>query len=216
MKRRVVLLGAPGSGKGTVAERLGKQFGLPHISSGQWFRGEIAAKTELGKKVRTYTESGELVPDDIVVGLFSHWLTDELLKRGFLLDGFPRTLPQAEALDIFFSGHEAPLEIVLYCECPEDVILERITNRRVCLTCGKGYHVRNLPPRVAGVCDSCGSPLVQREDDKPEVVHKRLKSYERLTAPLVEYYRNRGKLTTLDAAQGSDAATVQAAQVLAA
>jgi adenylate kinase len=216
MKRRVVLLGPPGSGKGTVAERLEKQFGLAHISSGQWFRDEIAAGSALGVKVRRYTDTGELVPDDIVVGLFGHWLTDRLLERGFLLDGFPRTLPQAVALDEFCAEHKALLEVVLYCKCPEAVILERLTNRRVCLTCGKGYHVRNLPPRIPGVCDNCGSPLAQREDDRAEVVHRRLESYERLTAPLVEYYQKCGKLVTLDGALGSDAATAQAAQVLAA
>jgi len=214
MKRRVVLLGPPGSGKGTVAELLKSRLGLEHISTGQWFRKEMEQGTDLGHSIRDYVNRGELVPDDNVVGLFEHWLGPGLIERGFLLDGLPRTLRQAEALDDFLQRKNAPIEVVLYLEAPEDLILERITGRRVCLTCGKGYHVHNLRPRVPGVCDVCGSALVLRADDNEQVVKKRLEFYRRVTEPLVEYYKKRGKLVSLNAGLGSEAAYNIAAQVL--
>jgi adenylate kinase len=215
MKRRVVLLGPPGSGKGTVARLLEKEFNLEHISTGQWFRKEIAAGTELGTQVSANVERGELVPDELVLGLIEHWLTPELIKHGFMFDGFPRTEPQAEALDKFCAEKKAPLDVVLYMSCPEDLIIERITGRRVCLSCGKNYHVRTLSPRSPGVCDVCGKPLVQRPDDTVEVVKNRLEFYRKITEPLVDYYQKSGKLVSLNGALGSDAAFKAAAQVLA-
>jgi adenylate kinase len=215
MKRRVVLLGPPGSGKGTIGPSLEQKFGLEHVSTGQWFRKEAEAGTELGIKVREFTARGELVPDEIVLGLLEHWLTPDLLAHGFLFDGFPRTVEQASALDRFCGSRKAPLEAVLYLQLAEDLILERITGRRVCLTCGRGYHVRNLPPFVPGKCDNCGSPLVQREDDRAEVVKKRLDFYNRVTAPVVDYYRSSGKLVSLNAALGSELAIARATEVLA-
>jgi adenylate kinase len=214
MKRRVVLLGPPGSGKGTVAEMLEKRLGLQHISTGQWFRKEMEMGTLLGDEIRAYVNRGELVPDADVVGLFEHWLTPKLLDQGFLLDGLPRTSPQAEALDEFLERKNAPIEAVVFLDAPEDLVIERISGRRVCSTCGKGYHVHNMPPRVPGVCDGCGSPLTQRADDKEEVVRKRLEFYRRTTEPLVEYYKKRGKLLSLNAALGSEAAYNTAAQAL--
>jgi len=215
MKRRIVLLGPPGSGKGTVAQRLEKEFHLDHLSTGQWFRKEIAAGTELGKQVTADVERGDLVPDEVVLGLMERWLSPQLLERGFMLDGFPRTRAQAEALDKFCAEKKAPLEVVLYMSCPEDLIIERITGRRVCLSCGKNYHVRALPPHSPGRCDLCGSALVQRPDDTVEVVKNRLEFYRKITEPLVDYYRNAGKLVSLNGALGSEAAFKAAAQVLA-
>ena len=215
MKRRIVLLGPPGSGKGTVAQMLGKEFQLAHISSGQWFRKEIAAGTELGKRFATNVERGELVPDEVALGLLEHWLTPELVQRGFMLDGFPRTRPQAEALDRFCAEKKAPLEVVLYLSCPEDLIIDRIIGRRVCSSCGKNYHMRTLPPRSSGICDLCGAPLIQRPDDTEEVVRKRLEFYRNITEPLVDYYQKSVKLVSLNGALGSDAAYQSAAQVLA-
>lgn len=214
MKRRVVLLGPPGSGKGTVAPQLENRFGLEHLSTGQWFRKEAEAGTELGRRVREYTARGELVPDEIVLGLLEQWLTPELLAKGFLFDGFPRTVAQARALDRFCEERKAPLDVVLFLELPEVLVLERITGRRVCSTCGRGYHVRNLPPFVPGKCDSCGGVLVQREDDKEEVVQKRLQFYNRVTAPVVDYYRSGGKLVSLNAGVGAEIALAKATEAL--
>jgi len=214
MKRRVVLLGPPGSGKGTVAEKLETKFNLEHLSTGQWFRREMAQGTELGERARQYIERGELVPDSIVLGLIKHWLTPDLIKHGFMFDGFPRTRAQAEALDRFCAEKAAPLELVLYLHCSEEVIIERITGRRMCLSCGKIYHVRTLPPVSPGICDVCGSELTQRTDDTEEVVKNRLVFYQKVTEPLVDYYRESGKLVSLNASLGSEDAYVHAAQVL--
>jgi len=214
MKRRVVLLGPPGSGKGTIAEKLETKFNLEHISTGQWFRREMQEGTELGERARQYIERGELVPDSIVLGLIQHWLTPDLIKHGFMFDGFPRTRAQAEALDRFCAEKAAPLELVLYLHCSEEVIIERITGRRMCLSCGKIYHVRTLPPVSPGICDVCGSELTQRTDDTEEVVKNRLVFYQKVTEPLVDYYRESGKLVSLNASLGSEDAYVHAAQVL--
>ena len=214
MKRRIVLLGPPGSGKGTIAGKLETEFKLVHVSSGQWFRREMEAGTQLGETAREYIERGELVPDEIVLDLIERWLTPDLIKNGYLLDGFPRTRPQAEALDRFCAEKAAPLEVVLYLHCPEEVILERITGRRVCLSCGKIYHVRSLPPVSAGICDVCGSPLTQRADDTEEVVRTRLVFYQKVTEPLVDYYRESGRIVSLNAGLGSESAYVHAAQLL--
>jgi len=155
------------------------------------------------------------VPDELVLGLMERWLSPMLLEQGFMLDGFPRTRAQAEALDRFCAERKAPLEAVLYISCPEDLIIDRITGRRVCLSCGKNYHVRTLPPRSPGRCDLCGSALVQRPDDTVEVVKKRLEFYRNITEPLVDYYRNAGKVVSLNGALGSEAVVKAAAQVLA-
>ena len=214
MKRRVVLLGPPGSGKGTVAERLQAEFKLEHISTGQWFRREMSKESELGRKVKGYVSQGELVPDECVVGLLEQWLTPEMLERGFLLDGLPRTCPQAEALDRFCARRGAPLDLVLFLDCPEAVVMDRITGRRTCLSCGSVYHVRTFPPRISGVCDKCGSALVQRADDREDVVKNRLEFYRKITEPLLDYYQESGKLVSLNAALGSEAAYNAAAQAL--
>jgi adenylate kinase len=215
MKRRVVLLGAPGSGKGTVAQMLEDRLNLQHVSTGHWFRREMKAGTDLGKLVEQYVVRGELVPDDLVMGLIEHWLTPQIIEHGYLFDGFPRTRAQAEALDRFCAQKAAPLEVVFFLDLPEDVILERLTGRRVCLSCGKGYHMRTLPPRSPGICDVCGSRLEQRADDTEEVVKNRLLLYRRVTEPLVDYYKESDKLVSLNAALGSEAAYTDAAQVLA-
>lgn len=214
MKRRVVLLGPPGCGKGTVAGMLETQLDLEHFSTGHWFRREMEQGTELGKKVGAYIVRGELVPDELVLGLVELWLTPELIRQGYLFDGFPRTSAQAEALDAFCAKKNAPLDVVLYINCSEDVIIERITGRRVCLSCGKVYHVRTLPPRSPGVCDVCGSPLTQRQDDTVEVVKNRLDLYRTITEPLVDYYSKTGRLVSLNGAQGSEAVFKAALQVL--
>lgn len=215
MKRRIVLLGPPGSGKGTVARMIETRFGLEHISTGQWFRREMQERTPLGEKVAGSVERGELVPDELVLGLIQHWLTPELIEHGFLFDGFPRTRGQAAALDAFCAEKQAPLDVVFYLSCPEDVIMERITGRRVCSSCGMNYHVQTLPPRTAGVCDECGSVLMQRPDDAEGIVRERMAVYRKLTEPLVDYYQERGKLVVLNGVLGSEAAFERAAQAIA-
>lgn len=197
-----------------MAAKLEEKFGLLHLSTGQWFRREMEQGTDLGRSARQYIERGELVPDDIVLGLIEHWLTSGLIERGYLLDGFPRTRAQAEALDGFCAEKSAPLDAVLYLQCSEEVILKRITGRRVCFSCGKVYHVQSLPPVSPGVCDVCGSKLEQRTDDTEAVVKNRLVFYQKVTEPLVDYYRESGKLVSLNADLGSEDAYVRAAQVL--
>lgn len=193
---------------------LEQRFGFEHISTGQWFRREMQQGTALGVRAREYIERGELVPDEIVLGLIEHWLTPELIRQGYLFDGFPRTRAQAEALDRFCAEKLAPLEVVLYLQCSEEVILERITGRRVCLSCGKVYHVRTLPPVSPGICDVCRGELVQRTDDTEEVVKNRLVFYQKVTEPLVDYYKESGKLVSLNAGLGSEIAYMHAVQVL--
>ena len=214
MKRRVVLLGPPGSGKGTVAQKLRENLRLEHISTGQWFRREMEQGSELGVQVRDALSRGELISDEVVIGLLHHWLTPELLERGYLLDGFPRTHAQAEALDAFSEEKGAPVELVLFLDCPDAVIVRRITGRRICLTCGRVYHVDNYPPRKPGICDVCGSALTQRADDTERVIKDRLGFYKKITEPLVDYYKKRDKLVSLNADVGSEAAYMLAVQAI--
>jgi adenylate kinase len=204
MKRRIVLLGPPGSGKGTIAVRLQENFGYSHVSSGHWLRQEVESRNETGRQVQGFLERGELVPDEIVLSFMGHRLSAELLKPGFVLDGFPRTLAQAKALDEWLANSGGFLDAALLCDCSDSVILDRITGRRVCAKCGRGYHVRNMPPKVAGKCDSCRSQLVQRDDDTELVVRKRLMVYSHLTTPLIQYYREQRKLRVVDAAQPAE------------
>ncbi|MGV3773558.1 MAG: adenylate kinase family protein [Verrucomicrobiales bacterium] len=201
MKRRVVLLGPPGSGKGTLAKMLETKHQLQHISSGQWFRKEMESGSRFGLLVKDHIDKGQLVPDSEVIRLIQHWITPELLSDGFLLDGFPRTITQALELDKFCAEFKTPIEAALFCDCPEEVLINRATGRRICLTCGAGYHVRNWPPLKDGVCDKCGSALSKRDDDQVEVVKERLQVYSESTLPLVEYYEKANKLTRLDANQ---------------
>jgi len=213
MKRRIVLLGPPGSGKGTIAVLLQKTFGLRHVSSGHWLRREIETGTETGRKARLFIEKGELVPDDLVLEFMEQRLESLLPQDGFVLDGFPRTLRQAEALDEWLLERQVPIEAVLFCECSESVIVNRVTGRRICQNCGRGYHIRTMPPKVAGRCDDCGAGLIQRDDDTEQVIRQRLKVYKSLTEPLIAYYQRQGKIRTVDASQPSDtfyAASIEA------
>lgn len=203
MKRRIVLLGPPGSGKGTIAIRLQEEFEFVHVSSGHWLRREIDNGTAIGRQVQVFLDKGELVPDEMVLSFMEQRLESELQNPGFVLDGFPRTLGQGKALDLWLHERRADLEAVLFCDCSEPVILDRITGRRVCSKCGRGYHIRGMPSKVPGRCDDCGSPLLQRDDDTEPVVRNRLMVYSRLTKPLINYYGRQGKLAVLDATQPS-------------
>jgi adenylate kinase len=190
----LVFLGPPGAGKGTQAQRLCGEVGWAHVSTGDLLREAAAAKTDLGKKAEEYMTSGRLVPDDLVVELVAERLKRDDCKDGFVLDGFPRTVTQAEMLERTLGAMGHALDMVLYFETDDDVVIDRLSGRRVCPKCNINYHVRNIPPKVEGVCDRCGGGLIQREDDRPETVKKRLEVYREQTAPLIAFYRERGLL----------------------
>ena len=195
---RLVLLGAPGAGKGTQAVRLAKQLGLVHLSSGDILRAERAEGTELGKTARRYMDAGELVPDDVIVAMMAEHMAKAESAAGFLLDGFPRTRAQAEALEQRLCGQDSGLDAVLELKASDELVAGRLSGRRVCPACGRVYHLRNSPPREAGRCDQDGRELVQRPDDRLEVIGQRLKTYHEQTEPISAYYRERGLLKEVD------------------
>ena len=182
---RIILLGAPGAGKGTQAQFLSKHFHIPQISTGDMLRAAIAAGTELGKKAKEYMDAGQLVPDDVIVGLVKERIAQPDCQNGFLLDGFPRTVAQADAL----KAAGVPIDAVIEIDVPDDVIVERLSGRRVHPASGRTYHIVYNPPKQDGVDDVTGEPLIQRDDDKPDTIRKRLAVYHEQTAPLVDYYR---------------------------
>ena len=209
---RLVLLGPPGAGKGTQAHRLADYYGIRLIATGDIFRKNLRDETPLGLKAKSYMESGELVPDDIVIEM----LLEELRKmqNGFLLDGFPRTIPQALALESALAEMGRPLHAVLKFSIPDDVTIARLTGRRTCKQCERTYNLETNPPRVESVCDACGGALVQREDDKEETVRHRLEVYHRDTEPLQQFYWDRGMLREVDAVGGVEEITRRAIQAL--
>ncbi|MDY3052729.1 MAG: adenylate kinase [Ndongobacter sp.] len=192
---RFVLLGPPGAGKGTQASILEEKYGVVHISTGDIFRSNIKNETELGKKVKEYLAAGALVPDELTIDLVWDRLNEDDCVKGFLLDGFPRTLAQAKALDERMKECELAIDYALNFTVPNDVLIRRLAGRRVCPECGSTFHIDNHP---SGVCDECGSELIQREDDTEQVIRDRIKVYETQTAPLVDYYRQQGCLISVD------------------
>lgn len=195
---RAVLLGPPGAGKGTQAVRLVEKYEIPHISTGDIFRKNIKEGTELGKKAQEYMNAGALVPDELVVDLVKDRLQQDDCKNGFLLDGFPRTIFQAEKLDEFLSESNQKMDIVLNLKVEKEALIKRLTGRRVCKDCGASYHIVNVPPKKEGVCDICGGELIQRKDDNIETVENRINVYEDQTAPLIGYYKEAGSLVDFD------------------
>lgn len=195
---RAVLLGPPGAGKGTQAVRLVEKYEIPHISTGDIFRKNIKEGTELGKKAQEYMNAGALVPDELVVDLVKDRLQQDDCKNGFLLDGFPRTIFQAEKLDEFLSESNLKMDIVINLKVEKDALIKRLTGRRVCKDCGASYHIVNIPPKKEGVCDICGGELIQRKDDNIETVENRINVYEEQTAPLIGYYKEAGSLVDFD------------------
>ena len=195
---RAVLLGPPGAGKGTQAAKLVEKYDIPHISTGDIFRANIKEGTPLGKKAQEYMNAGELVPDELVVDLVTDRLKQDDCKNGFLLDGFPRTIFQAEKLDEFLATNDQKMDIVINLVVAKDALIKRLTGRRVCKNCGASYHIVNVPPKKEGICDVCGGELIQRADDNLETVENRINVYEEQTAPLVGYYKKAGSLVDFD------------------
>jgi len=201
---RVVLLGPPGAGKGTLAGSLKERFGLVHISTGDMLREEMKNGTELGQKISKIVESGELVPDEVVIQLIKQKIsTDKDVQNGFMLDGFPRTESQAEALDNILSELDQPITCSVYMNASLEIILQRLTGRRVCKKCGALFHVINMPAKQEGVCDACGGELYQRADDNEETIKKRMDVYSESTKPIIEYYKKQDKLVEVDANKNS-------------
>ncbi|XOQ46426.1 MAG: hypothetical protein ACFWUD_05270 [Thermocaproicibacter melissae] len=199
MGMNLIFLGAPGAGKGTHAEILSKDVGIPQISTGNIIREALKSGTEMGLKAKSYIEAGKLVPDDVVIGIIRDRLAQDDCANGFILDGFPRTIPQAEALDKMVR-----IDRVINLDVPESLILRRLSGRRVCSNCGASYNVDTRPPKKEGICDVCGGTLVQRKDDNPETVRERLKVYHEQTEPLVDYYEKQGKLRTVHGTDDTD------------
>jgi len=193
-KMNIVLLGSPGVGKGTYAKRISKIYDIPQISTGDMFREAIKNKTGIGLKAKEYMDKGELVPDDVTIGIVDERLKQDDCKNGFMLDGFPRTITQADALSNIIA-----IDKVLNFTASDDTIIDRLSGRRVCRNCGAIFHIRNIIPKVEGVCDNCGGEVYQREDDKPESVKKRLDVYKKQTAPLIDYYKEKELLADIDA-----------------
>lgn len=196
---RAILLGPPGAGKGTQAARLAARYGLAHLSTGEMLRAAVAAGTEVGRRAKSIMDAGELVPDDVMIALVAERIDQPDCAAGFVLDGFPRTMAQAEALDDLLAERERPLDAVVELVVEDDALVERISGRFACAACGAGYHDRFKPTRVAGVCDACGgTEFTRRADDNAETVRARLEAYHAQTAPLLPYYRAKGLLATVD------------------
>ena len=208
------MLGAPGAGKGTQAKQIADKYGVPHISTGDIFRANIKNGTELGKKAKGYMDAGELVPDELVCDLVVDRLAKDDCKDGYILDGFPRTIPQAEALTEALKKQGTAIDYALDIEMEDQAIIDRMAGRRVCAKCGATFHVVNIPPKKEGVCDNCGGDLELRDDDAPETVKKRLNVYHEQTAPLIEYYKKQGILHEIDGTLGIDGVAAKVAEIL--
>ena len=195
---KIIMLGAPGAGKGTQAKMIAEKFGIPHISTGDIFRANIKNGTELGAKAKEYMDKGLLVPDELVVDLIMDRFKADDCKNGYILDGFPRTIPQAEALDKALSANGDSVDYAIDVEVPDENIVNRMSGRRACVGCGATYHIKYNPTKVEGKCDACGEALILRDDDKPETVKKRLDIYHEQTQPLIDYYSEKGALAEVD------------------
>ena len=195
---KIIMLGAPGAGKGTQAKRIAEKYSIPHISTGDIFRANIKNGTELGKKAKTYMDQGLLVPDELVVDLVVDRVNQEDCANGYVLDGFPRTIPQAEALDKALASMGQSMDYAINVEVPDENIVARMSGRRACVDCGATYHIVHAPTKQENVCDNCNGELVLRDDDKPETVQKRLDVYHDQTQPLIDYYQNKNILVEVD------------------
>lgn len=195
---KIIMLGAPGAGKGTQAKKIAEKYSIPHISTGDIFRANIKNGTELGKKAKTYMDQGLLVPDELVVNLVVDRVNQDDCKNGYVLDGFPRTIPQAEALTKALAAMDQKMDYAIDVNVPDENIVNRMSGRRACVGCGATYHLKYAPTKTEGICDVCGKELILRDDDKPETVQKRLNVYHEQTQPLIDYYTAAGILRTVD------------------
>lgn len=200
---KLVLLGPPGAGKGTQAKKIQEKYGIPHISTGDILRDHVNRETDLGMEAKKYMDAGELVPDDVLIGLIRARLSEPDAQEGFMLDGYPRTILQAEALTEILDEIDNPLDVVLNIEVPDEELIKRLTGRRMC-KCGASYHVMFNPPEEEGVCDECGGELYQRDDDKEEAIRNRLEVYKDQTYPLIEYYEDKSLIANIDGDKGID------------
>lgn len=195
---KIIMLGAPGAGKGTQAKMIADKYGVPHISTGDIFRANIKNGTELGMEAKKYMDQGLLVPDELTVRILLDRVVQDDCKNGYVLDGFPRTIPQAEVLDSELTKLGDHIDYAINVDVPDENIVKRMSGRRACLTCGATYHIEHVPPKKEGICDVCGSELVLRDDDKPETVKNRLNVYHEQTQPLIDFYTEKGVLKTVD------------------
>ncbi|MFC0013860.1 MULTISPECIES: adenylate kinase [Allobacillus] len=200
----LILMGLPGAGKGTQAEKIVEKYAIPHISTGDMFRSAIKEGTALGNEAKTYMDKGGLVPDEVTIGIVKERLSKPDCEKGFLLDGFPRTVAQAEALETLLNELNTRLDYVLHVQVPTEKLIERLTGRRICPTCGATYHVEFNPPKQEGICDNDGTELIQREDDQPETVKNRLDVNIEQTQPLLDFYEDKGYLVAIDGDQDID------------
>ena len=213
---KIIMLGAPGAGKGTQAKQIADKYQIPHISTGDIFRANIKEGTELGTKAKTYMDQGLLVPDELVVELVADRIVKDDCKNGFVLDGFPRTIPQAEALDEALAKIGEKMDYAVDVDVPDENIINRMGGRRACVNCGSTYHIVNIPTKVEGICDKCGKEVILRDDDKPDTVQKRLHVYHEQTQPLIDYYKNQGILRSVDGTRPMDTVFADIVEILGA
>ena len=201
---KIIMLGAPGAGKGTQAQMIADKYGIPHVSTGDIFRENVKNGTELGMEAKKYMDQGALVPDELTVRILLDRVAKDDCKNGYLLDGFPRNIPQANVLDEALSKLGDKIDYAINVEVPDDNIIRRMSGRRACLACGATYHIEHVPPKKEGICDKCGNAVVLRDDDQPETVQKRLSVYHEQTQPLIDYYNSRGILKPVDGTRPMD------------
>ena len=195
---KIIMLGAPGAGKGTQAKMIAAKYGIPHVSTGDIFRANIKNGTELGKKAKTYMDAGQLVPDSLTVDLLIDRISQDDCANGYVLDGFPRTIPQAQCLEDALAARGESVDYAINVEVPDENIVRRMSGRRACVNCGATYHIVHVPPKQEGICDKCGKELILRDDDKEETVKNRLNVYHEQTQPLIDFYQNKGVLKEVD------------------
>ena len=213
---KIIMLGAPGAGKGTQAKMIAAKYAIPHVSTGDIFRANIKNGTELGKKAKTYMDAGQLVPDSLTVDLLIDRISQEDCANGYVLDGFPRTIPQAQCLEDALKERGEAIDYAINVEVPDSNIVNRMGGRRACVTCGATYHLVHIPPKKEGICDKCGSELILRDDDKPETVQNRLKVYHDQTQPLIDFYGQKGVLKEVDGTQDMNAVFEDIVKILGA